>query len=185
MKDYIKEKEVSFVFECIDVKNDPHIIAYPQSRLILLDIVYNRMDFARYAYEDLQDTAALFGLSCKEKAYELADWNAFYHWNHEILKEGYLYQNREIEGFVIEDSAGYMTKQKLYYYNFWKNMRGVLYEVKKKGYLANASILTTPMANEFYRWLRRLYDAGKAGQLPANICADLYGGWRYTLPGYF
>lgn len=79
----------------------------------------------------------------------------------------------------FEDSAGYMTKQKLYYYNFWNNMRGVLYEVKKKGYLANASILTTPMANEFYRWLRRLYDAGKAGQLPANICADAV--WRLAM----
>lgn len=79
----------------------------------------------------------------------------------------------------FEDSAGYMTKQKLYYYNFWKNMRGVLYEVKKKGYLANASILTTPMANEFYGWLRRLYDAGKAGQLPANICADAV--WRLAI----
>lgn len=79
----------------------------------------------------------------------------------------------------FEDSAGYMTKQKLYYYNFWKNMRGVLYEVKKKGYLANASILTTPMANEFYGWLRRLYDAGTAGQLPANICADAV--WRLAI----
>ena len=97
------------------VENDPHIIAYPQSQLILLDIVYNRMDFARYSYGDLLDTAALFGIPCKEKAYELSSWDEFYHWNQEILKEGFLYQGREIEGFVIEDNAGYMTKQKLYY----------------------------------------------------------------------
>ena len=170
LKDYIREKGVSFVFECIDIKNDPHIITYPQSRLILLDIVYNHMDFTRYDYGNLCETAALFGLSYKEKAYEFADWNEFYHWNQEILKEGYLYRNREIEGFVIEDSTGYMTKQKLYYYNFWKSMRGVLYEVKKKGYLANTSILTTPTANEFYGWLRKLYDAGEAEQLPTDIC---------------
>lgn len=170
MKDYIREKEVSFVFECINIENDPHIIAYPQSCLILLDIVYNRMDFVKYDYGNLCDTAALFGLSCKEKAYELADWNAFYHWRHEILEEGYLYQNREIEGFVIEDNAGYMTKQKLSYYNFWKNMRGVLHEVKKKGCIRNTSILTTPVANEFYGWLRRLYDTGELNRLPADIC---------------
>ena len=171
MKEYIKEKAVSFVFECIDIENDPHIIAYPQSQLILLDIVYNRMDFARYSYGDLLDTAALFGIPCKEKAYELSSWDEFYHWNQEILKEGFLYQGREIEGFVIEDNAGYMTKQKLYYYNFWKNMRSVLHEVKKKGCLANTSILTTPVANEFYGWLRRLYDTGKLNRLPADICA--------------
>lgn len=170
MKDYIREKEVSFVFECINIENDPHIIAYPQSFLILLDIVYNRMDFSRYDYRNLRDTAALFGLSCKEKAYELADWNSFYHWRHEILKEGYLYQNRKIEGFVIEDSAGYMIKQKLSYYNFWKKMRGVLHEVKKKGCISNTSLLATPVANEFYGWLRRLYDTRELEQLPEDIC---------------
>ena len=30
MKNYIKEHNVSFVFECVDMKHDPHIIEYLQ-----------------------------------------------------------------------------------------------------------------------------------------------------------
>ena len=41
MKEFIKENNVSFVFECVDMKNDPHIIEYPESELFLLDIVRN------------------------------------------------------------------------------------------------------------------------------------------------
>ena len=51
MKKYIKEKNVSFVFECVDMKNDPHIIEYPNSELFLLDIVYNNMNFSKYEYD--------------------------------------------------------------------------------------------------------------------------------------
>ena len=41
---------------------------------------------------------------------------------------------RRIEGFVIEDSAGYMTKLKLAYYNFWKFMRSVSHEAIRFSY---------------------------------------------------
>lgn len=41
MKIYLKEHDVTFVFECCDMKNDPHIIEYPESKLVLLDIIYN------------------------------------------------------------------------------------------------------------------------------------------------
>ena len=30
---YVKENNVSFVFECVDMKHDPHIIEYPESSL--------------------------------------------------------------------------------------------------------------------------------------------------------
>ena len=77
MKKYIKEYNVSFVFECVDMKNDPHIIEYPNSELFLLDIVQNDMNFSKYEYDTMVDTANQFGLTPKEKAFEIATWQEF------------------------------------------------------------------------------------------------------------
>ena len=41
------------------------------------------------------------------------NWQEFFDWYHEILEADYEYEGHKIEGFVIEDSAGYMTKIKL------------------------------------------------------------------------
>ncbi len=171
LKAYCREHEVSFVFECVDMENDPHIIEYPESRLFLLDIVYNKMEFGRYGYEDMCHVAERLGLEPKERAAELGTWQEFYDWYIEVMEADYEYRGRRIEGFVIEDSAGYMTKLKLAYYNFWKFMRSVSHEAIRKGYITKTSALTTPLANEYYAWVRKLHDAEDRESLPRDICA--------------
>lgn len=170
MKEYIKEQNVSFVFECVDMKNDPHIIEYPQSELFLLDIVRNDMKFSKYEYDEMVDVANQFGLTHKEKAYEIASWQDFFDWYYDILEENYEYHGRKIEGFVIEDSAGYMTKLKLTYYNFWKYMRNVAHEAIRNGYIRRTAGLTTPLANEFYAWVRELHNVEDLDSVPRDIC---------------
>lgn len=170
MKEYAKEHNVSFVFECVDIKNDPHIIEYPESQLFLLDIVYNQMDFAKYEYDDMCVIADKFGLMHKEKAFEIANWQEFFDWYYDILEEDYEYNGRKIEGFVIEDSIGFMTKLKLTYYNFWKFMRSISHEAIRKGYIAKTSALTTPTANEYYAWVRKLYNVEDRDSIPKDIC---------------
>ena len=170
MKEFIKENNVSFVFECVDMKNDPHIIEYPNSELFLLDIVYNDMNFAKYEYDTMVDIANQFGLTPKEKAFEIATWQDFFDWYYDILEEDYEYNGRKIEGFVIEDSVGYMTKLKLAYYNFWKFMRSVSYEAIRYGYIKKTSALTTPIANEYYAWVRKLHDVEDRENIPKDIC---------------
>lgn len=170
LKDYIKENNVSFVFECVDMKNDPHIIEYSQNELILLDIVYNDMMFSKYSYEELCNIAAEFGLKHKEKAYEIANWQDFFDWYYEVLDENYKYNDRDIEGFVIEDSAGYMVKLKLSYYNFWKYMRNISHEAIRNGYIRKTSGLLTPLANEYYAWVKKLHDYPDRNNLPKDIC---------------
>lgn len=170
MKEYIKENNVSFVFECVDMKNDPHIIEYPESELFLLDIVRNDMDFSKYEYDQMVDIANQFGLTHKEKAFEIATWQEFYDWYYDILEEDYEYNGRKIEGFVIEDSVGYMTKLKLTYYNFWKFMRSISHEAIRNGYIRKTSALTTPTANEFYAWVRKLHDVDDKDSIPKDIC---------------
>lgn len=170
MKEYIKENNVSFVFECVDMKNDPHIIEYPENELFLLDIVRNDMEFSKYEYDQMVDIANQFGLTHKEKAFEIATWQEFYDWYYDILEEDYEYNGRKIEGFVIEDSVGYMTKLKLTYYNFWKFMRSISHEAIRNGYIRKTSALTTPIANEFYAWVRKLHDVEDKDSIPKDIC---------------
>lgn len=170
MKKYIKEYNVSFVFECVDMKNDPHIIEYPNSELFLLDIVQNDMSFSKYEYDTMVDIANQFGLTPKEKAFEIATWQEFFDWYYDILEEDYEYEGRKIEGFVIEDSVGYMTKLKLTYYNFWKFMRSISHEAIRNGYIRKTSALTTPTANEYYAWVRKLHDVEDKDSIPRDIC---------------
>lgn len=170
MKKYIKEHNVSFMFECVDMKNDPHIIEYPNSELFLLDIVQNDMNFSKYEYDTMVDVANQFGLTPKEKAFEIATWQEFFDWYYDILEEDYEYDGRKIEGFVIEDSVGYMTKLKLTYYNFWKFMRSISHEAIRNGYIRKTSALTTPTANEYYAWVRKLHDVEDKDSVPRDIC---------------
>lgn len=177
MKKYIKENDVSFVFECCDMEHDPHIIDYPESKLVLLDIIYNTIDFQKYNYEDMAHVGRELGLTIKKQAYELSTWQEFYDWYFDVLEEDYEYRGNKIEGFVIEDASGYMVKLKLTYYNFWKFMRGIAHETLKKGYTSRTSLLTTPVANEFYAWCKKQFyvwckkpfEDGKADELPRDI----------------
>lgn len=175
IKAYSREHNVSFVFECVDMKRDPHIIEYPENRIYLLDVVSNTLEFQKLPYDELTQLADKIGLRCKEHAYTLETWQDFFDWYYSVLDEDYLYHGREIEGFVIEDYTWYMVKLKLTYYNFWKFMRGVAHETLRKGYIdpRRTSALTTPLANYFYGWLKELYTAGKEqdnlDQIPRDI----------------
>ena len=172
MRTYARDNNVSFVFECVDMKNDPHIIEYPESKLFLLDIVYNDMQYRKYSFEQMCSVADEFGLTHKEKAFVLESWQEFFDWYYEVVSEDYKYNGREIEGFVVEGANGYMVKLKLAYYNFWKFMRSIAHEAIKKGYIDSrrTSSLVTPLANQFYGWVKTLHDTEDLESVPKDIC---------------
>ena len=172
LKQYIKDNNVSFVFECVDMKNDPHIIEYDGSKLFLLDIIYNDMQYKKFSFEQLCDISNEFGFTHKEKAYVIESWREFFDWYYDVTSDDYKYNNRNVEGFVIEDSNGYMVKLKLQYYNFWKFMRSVAHEAIKKGYIDSrrTAALTTPIANQFYGWVKTLHDVDDKELIPKDIC---------------
>lgn len=172
MRTYARDNNVSFVFECVDMKNDPHIIEYPESKLFLLDIVYNDMQYRKYSFEQMCSVADEFGLTHKEKAFVLESWQEFFDWYYEVVSEDYKYNGREIEGFVVEGANGYMVKLKLAYYNFWKFMRSIAHEAVKKGYIDSrrTSSLVTPLANQFYGWVKTLHDTEDLESVPKDIC---------------
>lgn len=154
IKAIAKTDNVSFVFECVDMKNDPHIIEYPDSQLFLLDIIYNDMEYHKVDYDTLCAIADKLGLTAKERACVIPDWSEFFDWYYQVTDEDYLYNGRHIEGFVIEDAVGKMVKLKLAYYNFWKFMRSVSHETIKKGYISRTAALLTPLANQYYGWIK-------------------------------
>lgn len=172
MKEFSRDNNVSFVFECVDMTNDPHIIDYPENELFLLDIVYNDMNYHKFVFEKMCKVAQKFGLKHKEKAFVLENWQEFFDWYYDVTNEDYKYNGRNIEGFIIEDSNGYMVKLKLTYYNFWKFMRSVAHEAIRKGYIDSrrTSALTTPLANQFYGWVKTLHDTENLESVPRDIC---------------
>lgn len=168
-----KELDSTFVFECVDMIHDPHIIEYPESKLFLLDIVKNDMKFQKQPYEKIVQCAAELGLTPKEKALVIESWQDFFDWYYEVMDEDYLYNGRHIEGFVMEDAAGYMIKLKLAYYNFWKFMRGISAEVLRRGYVdkKRLSSFTTPLANHYYAWIKTQFAPGGSEGVPRDICS--------------
>lgn len=156
--EYVKEHNETVICECVHQQKDPHIIEYDSNVIYLLDIISNDFDGIKVGYEDLQIAAKSFGLICKEKAFIFNNWEDFYGWYLEVTDEDYKYNGRNIEGFVIEDVAGFMVKLKLVYYNFWKMMRGITHSVLKRGMIKNTASLYNAEANYFYGWLREHRD---------------------------
>ena len=172
MRVFSRDNNVSFVFECVDMKNDPHIIDYGTNQLFLLDIVYNETTYRKMSFEQLCEFADAYGILHKEKAYELQSWQDFFDWYYQVMDPDYKYHGKYIEGFVIEDADGYMVKLKLAYYNFWKFMRGISHEAIHKGHIdgRRTAALTTPLANQFYSWVKTLHNSADLNVVPKDIC---------------
>ena len=150
--------DLTLVFECVDIEKDPHIIKYENSTLVLLDAIYNTLEFKTVLYDNLVDFAKTkIGCSVKEKAFEIKDWDSFRDLYMEAQSEDYQYNGKYIEGFVFEDATGFMTKCKTGYYNFWKYMRGVADQTLKSSHYSRTGSLLTPTANYFYKFCKDLF----------------------------
>ena len=167
VKAYLKSNDVSLVFECIDPINDPHIIKYDRKHLVLLDVVQNTIAFSKLPYSQLTKVGQELGYSVKKLAYQIRNWQDFCRWYDEVQDADYTFEGEPIEGFVIEDSAGFMVKTKLSYYNTWKFMRSIAHETLRNGHSRRTSALTTPLHNHFYGWLKA-HSADAAG-MPTDI----------------
>ena len=154
---YYAKSPVTFVFECVDIENDPHIIKYDSSKIVLLDAIANTLEFTSIDYSCLKYNAREIGCPVKEKAFELKDWDAFRDLYTEVQDEEYKYNDEYIEGFVFVDASGFMTKCKTGYYNFWKFMRGVADQTLRAGYYGRTGALQSAQANYFYGFCRDLY----------------------------
>ena len=175
LKQYLKENNLTMAFENVDMDRDPHIIDYGKNHLFLLDLIKNEIVFEKVPYTKLLVFADHFGFECKTKATEIYNWQDFFDFYMKETEKTEETCERDIEGWVIEDSKGYMIKLKNQYYNFWKYMRGLSHEVIRKGYTDRTSSLVTPLANMYYGWLKTLVEntpkEERPEKIPTNIIA--------------
>ena len=181
LKNYLKENNVSMVFEVIDIKNDPHIIEYQDNKLILLDIIENEIKFSNKSFEELRQVGDSFGFGIKEKALVIDSFPDFMKWYNKVTNEDYKYNGEYIEGFVICDKNNFMVKIKCEYYKYWKYMRGIAQKVlrfnkdgSRRGYIDDTSVLNTPQMNMFYGFLRTLCENGYEGKEDIISLRDLF-----------
>ena len=148
----------TLVFEVIDKDNDPHIIEYNKSKIVLLDIITNSFNFEKVGYWDLRCYARNIGCEVKKLAYTLKNWDEFRSLYYSTIEYDYKYLDEYIEGYVFEDSNGFMVKVKSGYYDEWKKLRGVSNMVLKCGYLRKTGMLTDELENYFYGFLKSVYN---------------------------
>lgn len=121
IKTFLKNENISLVFEVIDPKNDPHIIEYESKEIVLLDAIYRTASFRKYAWEDLVLLSKNFGFYLKELEkliHNAEEFEKFY-----LLHQKSSESEEKHEGFVLEDKNLNMVKIKLPYYTFWKEVR--------------------------------------------------------------
>lgn len=158
MKDYCKVNNVTLLFESINIEHDPHIIEYPKSTLYLLAIVKNEINFFQLPYDEIINVAQHLNINHKIKDREFNNWADLYKWYLKVTSPDYTKDINPVEGFVLEDSNGYMVKVKTEYYNFWKFMRGIVGPVLKQGYIRDTGALYNDISNDFYGFLRNIYN---------------------------
>ena len=123
IKNRLLKNESSMVFEVVDSINDKHIIEYDNDKLVLLDEIYNSIDYSKVDYEELKAFADKNKIEVKELVYTASNLIEFENIFIDIRKENYTYQDKYVEGFVIEDNSGFMFKYKTEYYKKWKLLR--------------------------------------------------------------
>ena len=121
--EYLRDKLMdgySYIFECIDPVNDPHIIYYPKKHIVLLEVMENDLKEKHLPYEELCKIGKELDVQVKEKAYSFNSWEEFYKFKTDFNDAGFDFRE---EGYVIEDANEFRIKLKSKFYSFWKQMR--------------------------------------------------------------
>ena len=170
IKDYLREHSVSMIFEVIDPIHDPHIIKYDEAHLILLDMVYNQLDYKKMPYQKLQKFADTYQIEVKRLVYvanQLEELETLYS---TIQEQNYLLDHHNIEGFVLEDDENHIVKFKTDYYKQWKVLRTKMENaVAKNTFKTNSKNL---LENEFMSYLKEKYENKKIDSSSLNIIKE-------------
>lgn len=124
--EYAKVNNVTFVFECINHKDNTHPIWYAKDHLILLDIIHNTFDFIKESYDLVKSFAIKHSLEYKNLVTTFNTWDEFWAFKKDHDSESPNAYKPSHEGFVFEDAKGFMFKYKLPFYRYWKGNRHYL-----------------------------------------------------------
>lgn len=145
---YLKDNDVTVIFEIIDPIRDTHVIKYDEQKAIMLDIVDNSINFNSKKFHHVEELSK--ACKCEHKMWVMRMRNGKQSIENMIRD---MSDSMGIEGYVIKDGSGHMYKLKTPYYKRWKKLRTVKNSVYAKGeYVGNQS-LQRGIEREFYEWL--------------------------------
>jgi predicted kinase len=122
-----RDQKACLMFEVVDMAGDPHIIDYPENKLVLLACIRRHERFEQVDYETLQAIAKWIGCEVKQKQFgDVKDWRALAGIMHRIENDENWRRENPTEGAVIEDASGFHWKVKGAFYARWKRMRGAV-----------------------------------------------------------
>lgn len=170
IKKKITKDNLSFVFEVIDPINDPHIIEYSTSKIVLLDMIYNQTEYNKLSYDELKSFSQENNIPYKELVYEALNYDGFIKYYEEITSDDYKYNDEYIEGFVIEDINNYMVKTKTMYYDKWKRLRNRMENSLRNNSYSSKS--KDPFDQQFISYLKEKYENKEIDIKKINIISE-------------
>lgn len=170
IKDKIIRDDLTIVFEVIDNVNDPHIIEYKESKIVLLDMIYNKTNYSKIPYEDLRKFTDENDIQAKELIYTVNDLESFKNIYENITSIDYKLNDEYIEGFVIEDSDNFMVKTKSFYYDKWKYLRAKMENALKNNNYKSKS--RDDLECNFMKYLQSKYENKEIDIKNVNIIAE-------------
>ncbi len=194
----LKTRNLSLIFEVIHPQNDPHIIAYEKPQVILLDAIYNTPDYAKLPFAELCALGNKFGFICKEHKITLHCWeevSEFLHCENALESNSLFAQGKRkngfIEGYVLEDSAGFMFKYKGAYYRAWKDLREIVEQCartralpKSKGKKWQGDSAYYELEEKFIQWLCQYIEQNGFESLESNSLIALREAFLRSLAGF-
>ena len=153
----MKYPNTTLLFEVIKHKEDPHIVDASKDDIVLLDCIKNEETFSKISLDDLR-WFFLKNIKIKEFV-KIIDSRSELDTFIKVAKD-----EINTEGYVVEDSNGYIFKVKTEWYFFWKKVRNwtpkILKEEKVVGY--------TQEESDLINWLKKnkhLLDTSSIPQL--------------------
>jgi predicted kinase len=123
LKNMLRDKNLTLVFEVIDIVNDPHIVKYDKNSIRLLNAIHRNQEFSKLSDRETTAIANVFGFEIKKSEMVLETPQQLMDLYNQSLGIENIYQEDFIEGYVLEDDRGFLTKLKLPLYSFWKHIR--------------------------------------------------------------
>ena len=156
----LRVNDATAVFECIDPVDDPHIIKDTEKHIVLLDIIQNDTG-VKTPYWKLLTIAGQYHMQAKTQMQNvrLDSFAEFEAWHNTVTAKGYVWGGFPIEGFVVEDSNGFMIKEKTYFYDAWKTARSLVHKMIKGSSLEELLVeVKDKEIKDFLQWAYPLKD---------------------------
>lgn len=167
LKEYLKDYNISLVFECIAPKEDNHIIKYNEDKCVFLEIVHNTIEYKNELYkssmwnlvfDEFKDIIA------KEQICKYETIDVFTN-NIDTLKS-----HVGFEGFVAVDKYNNMFKLKTYEYEklkFIRTQKDYYFSIKQK---AGSHNIKYPDIKKFENRYEQVYDRDTVNEAYAEVC---------------